>query len=105
MPGSSERSEDFCVSCRGNDELAQVADRVEVCTDDGSLGFKGLVTDRLRQLIGGEGLGRPDAVVAIGPMAMMRAVAETTRAYVREEKLAASHAGCHREGTHAGAAR
>jgi len=144
------------------DELAEVADRVEVCTDDGSLGFKGLVTDRLRQLIGGEGLGRPDAVIAIGPMAMMRAVAETTRAdgiktlvsmdplmvdgtgmcggcrvnvggqarfacvdgpcfdahevdfeiamrrnkaYVREEKLAASHAGCHREGTHAGAAR
>ena len=27
------------------------------------------------------------------------------KAYVREERLAASHAGCHREGTHAGAAR
>ncbi len=31
------------------------------------------------QLIDGDGPGRPDYVVAIGPMAMMRAVAETTR--------------------------
>ena len=30
-------------------------------------------------MIAGEGPGRPDHVVAIGPMAMMRAVAETTR--------------------------
>ena len=51
-----------------------------MCTDDGSLGFKGFVTQRLAQLIAGDGPGRPDYVVAIGPMAMMRAVAETTRA-------------------------
>jgi len=61
------------------DELAPVCDNVEVCTDDGSAGFKGFVTQRLAQLIGGDGPGRPDYVVAIGPMAMMRAVAETTR--------------------------
>jgi ferredoxin--NADP+ reductase len=30
-------------------------------------------------MIDGDGPGRPDCVVAIGPMAMMRAVAETTR--------------------------
>jgi ferredoxin--NADP+ reductase len=61
------------------DDLARVSDRVYVCTDDGSAGFHGFVTDRLARLIDGDGLGRPDAVVAIGPMAMMRAVAETTR--------------------------
>jgi ferredoxin--NADP+ reductase len=61
------------------DELADVCDNVEICTDDGSAGFKGFVTQRLAQLIAGAGPGRPDHVVAIGPMAMMRAVAETTR--------------------------
>ena len=62
------------------DDLRAVCDNVEVCTDDGSAGFKGFVTQRLAQLIDGDGPGRPDYVVAIGPMAMMRAVAETTRA-------------------------
>lgn len=61
------------------DELRRACDNVEVCTDDGSRGFKGFVTERLGQLIAGQGPGRPDQVVAIGPMAMMRAVAETTR--------------------------
>jgi ferredoxin--NADP+ reductase len=62
------------------DELRQACDQLEICTDDGSAGMKGVVTGRLAQLIAGDGPGRPDAVVAIGPMAMMRAVAETTRA-------------------------
>jgi ferredoxin--NADP+ reductase len=61
------------------DELKPLCHAVEICTDDGSAGFKGFVTQRLAQLIDGEGPGRPDWVVAIGPMAMMRAVAETTR--------------------------
>jgi ferredoxin--NADP+ reductase len=61
------------------DELREACTNVEVCTDDGSKGFKGFVTERLQQLIDGEGPGRPDRVVAIGPMAMMRAVAEVTR--------------------------
>ena len=60
-------------------ELRQVCTNVEVCTDDGSTGFRGFVTQRLAQMIDGDGPGRPDCVVAIGPMAMMRAVAETTR--------------------------
>jgi ferredoxin--NADP+ reductase len=60
------------------DELSVVCSNVELCTDDGSAGFKGLVTERLQQLMDGDGPGRPDAVVAIGPMAMMRAVANTT---------------------------
>ena len=61
------------------DELAPVCDSVQICTDDGSAGFKGFVTQRLAQLIEGDGPGRPDWVVAIGPMAMMRAISETTR--------------------------
>jgi ferredoxin--NADP+ reductase len=61
------------------DDLQPLCLNVEVCTDDGSAGFKGFVTQRLAQMIGGDGPGRPDHVVAIGPMAMMRAIAETTR--------------------------
>jgi ferredoxin--NADP+ reductase len=60
-------------------ELKAICHSLEICTDDGSAGFKGFVTTRLAQLIAGDGPGRPDYVVAIGPMAMMRAVAETTR--------------------------
>ncbi|MBT8091520.1 MAG: sulfide/dihydroorotate dehydrogenase-like FAD/NAD-binding protein [Gammaproteobacteria bacterium] len=61
------------------DELAGVCDNLELCTDDGSVGYKGLVTGRLAELIAGDAAGMPDSVVAIGPMPMMRAVAETTR--------------------------
>jgi len=70
------RSKDLLILA---DELRPLCDSVEVCTDDGSAGFKGFVTQRLAQFIEGNGPGRPDSVVAIGPMAMMRAVAETTR--------------------------
>ena len=62
------------------DELRAACGNVELCTDDGSAGFKGFVTDRLRQLIEGNDDDRPDRVLAIGPMPMMRAVADTTRA-------------------------
>ena len=58
-------------------ELRAVCDNLELCTDDGSVGFKGFVTERLLQLIDGD--ERPDYVVAIGPMPMMRAVADVTR--------------------------
>jgi ferredoxin--NADP+ reductase len=60
-------------------ELQGVADNVEICTDDGSAGMQGFVTQRLAQLMEGQGPGRPDRVIAIGPMAMMRAIAATTK--------------------------
>lgn len=60
-------------------KLDSVCQHLELCTDDGSAGFKGFVTEKLQQLIDGDEPGRPDHVVAIGPMPMMRAVAETTR--------------------------
>ncbi len=59
------------------EELQAVSDRYLVSTNDGSKGIQGMVTDVLRQLIeGGEHL---DEVIAIGPMVMMRAVAQVTR--------------------------
>ena len=61
------------------EELKPVCDHVAICTDDGSAGFKGFVSQQLEKFIAGEGPGRPDQVIAIGPMAMMRAIAETTR--------------------------
>jgi ferredoxin--NADP+ reductase len=61
------------------EELRGVCDHLELCTDDGSAGFHGLVTGRLQELIDGAPPGRPDFVIAIGPMPMMRAVEKTTR--------------------------
>jgi ferredoxin--NADP+ reductase len=48
--------------------------RVVVCTEDGSAGRRGLVTDVLPAVLGGSAL-----VYAAGPVAMMQAVAELTR--------------------------
>jgi ferredoxin--NADP+ reductase len=62
------------------DELGEICDHVEICTDDGSAGFKGFVTERLQEMIDGSPPGRPDYVISIGPMPMMRAVEKTTRA-------------------------
>ena len=61
-------------------ELAAHCDEVLPCTDDGSHGFKGFVTDRLKQLI--EQTASPvGLVIAAGPVPMMRAVAEVTRPF------------------------
>ena len=61
------------------DELRQNVDDVRVCTDDGSYGAKGFVTDQLQALIDE---GNPvDFVLAVGPLPMMRAVTELTRPY------------------------
>ncbi len=59
------------------DEMAAVSDELIVTTDDGSHGKKGFVTDALQEVITGQ--GKPDAVYAIGPLPMMRAVANVTR--------------------------
>jgi len=48
-----------------------------VTTDDGSYADKGFVTDKLRQLI--ENGTRIDLVLAVGPIPMMKAVADMTR--------------------------
>ena len=58
-------------------EMRQVSDALLITTDDGSYVEKGFVTDKLRQLI--QGRTRIDLVLAVGPIVMMKAVAEMTR--------------------------
>src|SRR5258708_18801143 len=49
---------------------------VTVCTDDGSYGRKGFVTDAAREALG---VGGWDVVYAVGPVPMMRAVVNLTK--------------------------
>ncbi|MFD0981334.1 sulfide/dihydroorotate dehydrogenase-like FAD/NAD-binding protein [Tropicimonas aquimaris] len=58
-------------------KFRDVCDEFVICTDDGSAGIKGLVTQGIEQAIAAH--GDIDEVVAIGPPIMMRACAETTR--------------------------
>lgn len=59
------------------EEMAAVSDELFVTTDDGSKGHHGFVTDVLQKLIDE---GRPmDFVIAVGPIPMMKAVADLTR--------------------------
>lgn len=62
------------------EEMKAVADNVYVTTDDGSYGFKGLVTDKFKQLVENEGK-KYDYVVAIGPIIMMKFVSLATKPY------------------------
>ncbi len=59
------------------DKFRAVCDEFIICTDDGSTGLKGLVTEGIKQAI--DGHPDIDEVVAIGPPIMMKACAETTR--------------------------
>ncbi len=59
------------------EKFRSYCDEFIVCTDDGSAGIKGLVTDGLRQAI--QAHPDLDEVVAIGPPIMMRACADATR--------------------------
>lgn len=58
------------------DEMKRYAKNVYVCTDDGSYGFKGLVTDKLSKLT--ESGEKYDICVAIGPVIMMKFVSKLT---------------------------
>jgi NAD(P)H-flavin reductase len=53
------------------EEMAKVCDNLYICTDDGSAGFKGLVTAMLEKLVTEDGKAYTQAV-AIGPMIMMK---------------------------------
>ncbi len=59
--------------------LEPASNEYNVCTDDGSVGYKGFVTGRLEELLVEE--GGFTHCFAIGPMPMMRAIAEVTRRY------------------------
>ena len=57
-------------------EMKKVCDEVFITTDDGSYGKHGFVTDQLKELIDTRKI---DFVLAIGPIPMMKAVADVTR--------------------------
>ena len=61
------------------DDFRKSSDVLKICTDDGSYGQKGLVTDALKELI--EAGNQYDEVFAIGPMIMMKFVSKTTEPY------------------------
>jgi len=68
------RSEDLVF---WRDKFESVCDEFIICTNDGSVGIKGLVTDGINQAI--ENHDDIDEVVAIGPPVMMKFSAEATR--------------------------
>ena len=61
------------------DDFRKSSDVLKICTDDGSYGQKGLVTDALKELI--DAGNQYDEVFAIGPMIMMKFVSKTTEPY------------------------
>lgn len=68
------KSKDYIIF---EDKMRDAAKEVHICTDDGSYGFKGNVTDLLKDLIN---RGKSyDVCVAIGPMIMMKFVCLATK--------------------------
>ena len=59
------------------DKFRTFCDEFIVCTDDGSVGIKGVITEGVKRTI--EAHPDLDELVAIGPPIMMKACAETTR--------------------------
>ena len=70
------RSEDLVIL---EEDFKKSSDKLIVCTDDGSYGRKGLVTEALKELLD-EG-NVYDEIFAIGPMVMMKFVCKTTAPY------------------------
>lgn len=58
------------------DKMKDASSELHITTDDGSYGVKGFTTQVLDEIIKAE---KVDYVIAVGPMPMMRAVAELTR--------------------------
>ena len=60
------------------DKMRNACSELHITTDDGSYGTKGFTTQVAKEIIDSE---KVDYVIAVGPMPMMRAVAELTRPY------------------------
>ncbi len=61
------------------DELGEICDDLHLATDDGSCGRRGFPTEILQEMLEGE---EPvDAVYAVGPVPMMKAVSDVTRPF------------------------
>ena len=59
-------------------EMTKVSNEIKICTDDGSKGRHGFVTDALKELLEEGGVSQ---VVAIGPVPMMKFVSKLTKEY------------------------
>ena len=70
------RSKDIVIL---EDEMRAVSDNYYITTDDGSYGEKGFVTDKIKALI--DAGNQYDAVIAIGPIPMMKFVCQATKPY------------------------
>lgn len=70
------RSKDIVIL---EDEMKAASTELHICTDDGSYGTKGFVTNKLEELINA---GKNyDLVIAIGPVIMMKFVCDITKKY------------------------
>ena len=70
------RSKDIVII---EDEMRAASNELHICTDDGSYGYHGFVTNKLQELID-SGI-KYDEVIAIGPVPMMKFVCKVTEPY------------------------
>ena len=70
------RSKDIVII---EDEMKEASDELHICTDDGSYGYHGFVTNKLQELI--DGGAKYDEVIAIGPVPMMKFICKVTEPY------------------------
>ncbi|MGE5580386.1 MAG: sulfide/dihydroorotate dehydrogenase-like FAD/NAD-binding protein [Bacillota bacterium] len=70
------RSKDLIIL---EDQMRAASDEVYICTDDGSCGFHGFISQQIVRLLE-EGL-KVDEIVAIGPIPAMRAVCDATKPF------------------------
>jgi len=69
------RNEDYLIL---EESMAKVSHEVRICTDDGSKGRHGFVTEELEEILKSQ---KVDLVVAIGPVPMMKFVSLLTKKY------------------------
>jgi ferredoxin--NADP+ reductase len=70
------RSKDLIIM---EDRMRAISHELHICTDDGTYGFHGFVSDMLKRLL--EEGKKIDLVIAVGPVPMMKAVANLTKGY------------------------
>jgi len=66
------------------DRMEPLSDELYLCSDDGSIGFKGFISNFLSEFLDknySQDKKNIERVIAIGPVLMMRAVCEATRPY------------------------
>ena len=61
------------------EEMSAISHVTKICTDDGSYGIHGLVTEELKRML--EAGERIDRVMGVGPIPMMKALCDLTRPY------------------------